>query len=1494
MATRSCSYLLLVLAAASVRMAPAQSCPSCGPLSVPPTVVNGALLPNPNTSITPATNGTGEYSVTVTSFGATPLPAVLPPGRYQAWCGTSPMDGAASDLFTATSTPPMGTVVLSEINFILNHKQGFQYSPTVFDVQLAIWTVLGSMQESDLMANGYSAADELYRAASNMAQAAAQNPALLFAPAAGQTTVLVLLSSQTGAQHLLVELVNCGSIGDRVYLEQNGDNSCSNGAGSGTCQTFSGSTPLQPGINGVAVQMTDAAGQVFTTVTAPSPASYPYLPAGTSGWYQFTGLSCPSSLGAPAYSVQTPASLSGIAGQTVSLTPTQNSSNTATDSNGNSAVATLTPAQGSTLDETLDFGYAGTPAINISCPKSLAYATYYYTTDYSRCSFGISTQTACANSVRLPVTGGTPPYAYAASGLSPGISMDGATGILYGRPSASGTYMPTYTVTDSAGNMASLGGACSLVVKPQPVTAGCMAMTGQQGVPYHSALPASGGNLQYTYTMTAGSLPPGLTLNSDGSITGTPGPSAIGNYTPTIVVKDTSGNTSSVYTYAASCTIMIAAAPPAVACPSSSAYLGGPYSSGVAGSGGTPPYRFQLHGTLPPGLQTTATATALQIAGTPSTMAASPYAFTASLTDSTQPTPYTVTTPAACAIAVAQRFSIGCPAAAAASVQTPYTATVAVTGSAGPFAFAVNSGSLPSGVTISASAGTLSGTPATAGSYSFTVQVSDYSTGTTSPTVETSSTCTMSVGLSATCPSVTSGVQGQGFAASMTGIGAPAGATYTFSNPVGLPPGLTMDTTGRIAGVPTAAGTYAFTVTVVDSAGDQGTKSCSITIYPPLSAPCVTTSGVAVQGVMLAPVMLAATGGAGGPYTFSATGLPTGLTMSPAGTISGTPQTAGTFSYTITVKDAAGNSASSSCSISVNPPPAVTCQNVTGTVGSPITPVALTATGGAGGPYSFSAAGLPAGLTMSPSGAISGTPQTAGTFSYTVTVMDAAGNSGTASCSVAIAANLVAPPPISATCAGVSAVQGVAISPAVMTAAGGSGGPYTFTATGLPSGLAMSSSGTISGTPSATGTFQYTVTVKDSAGNTGTFNCGITVSSGQPPCSGTLTPIAYNLNNENSTSAGEIVWFNSHLTKLAGSVPTTDFQIYVQNGRIAFGTTTLVVPDAVLTFTSKAACASTSFDTTTNTWRTTLPLSAAASADEIFMAGLAYPLPANFAQNIKSATWSATVFSAAEGLQVTWQFGASHWLASRSGTSFPMSNGQPDYNGMMINPAHNAPACNYAAGDHAGAPEFGGRANVLTGGGSGGGGSNWTGSWSSTPPKTTIACLCIASGDTATIGFWHNQNGQALIMSLNGGSNATALGNWLAGQFPYLHGPRSANDLTGQTNGQVAAYYLTLFGGDKTGAQIMAGALAAYVTSSTLAGTAATAYGFNSSSAGTGGKTYNVGANGTAIGLTNSQSYAVMSLLQAVNQALQNGAYAASANAFNVIFSAINQTGDIA
>jgi hypothetical protein len=187
---------------------------------------------------------------------------------------------------------------------------------------------------------------------------------------------------------------------------------------------------------------------------------------------------------------------------------------------------------------------------------------------------------------------------------------------------------------------------------------------------------------------------------------------------------------------------------------------------------------------------------------------------------------------------------------------------------------------------------------------------------------------------------------------------------------------------------------------VTDSAGNTGTVNCSMTVLSKPTATCIVIN--AVQGVPISPVTMAGTGGTGSGYTFSATGLPDGVTISSGGTISGTPAVSGTFVYTVTIRDSAGNTGTVNCSVTVLSQPSTACAVINAMQGVAITPVTLTGTGGAGGPYTFTALNLPAGLTMASNGTISGTPAVGGVFPYTVTVTDKNGNSGAVSCSITV------------------------------------------------------------------------------------------------------------------------------------------------------------------------------------------------------------------------------------------------------------------------------------------------------------------------------------------------------------------------------------------------------------------------------------------------------------------------------------------------------------
>jgi len=181
-----------------------------------------------------------------------------------------------------------------------------------------------------------------------------------------------------------------------------------------------------------------------------------------------------------------------------------------------------------------------------------------------------------------------------------------------------------------------------------------------------------------------------------------------------------------------------------------------------------------------------------------------------------------------------------------------------------------------------------------------------------------------------------------------------------------------------------------------------------------------------------------------------------------------------------------------------------------------------------------------------------------------------------------------------------------------------------------------------------------------------------------------------------------------------------------------------------------------------------------------------------------------------------------------------------------------------------------------------------------------VATGHVQEGQTAGIGFWNNKHGQDLIKALNGGTG-TQLGDWLAATFPHMFGALSgSNDLAGKNNASVASFFQSRFveHGQKVDAQVMATALAVYVTNATLDSTGVgTQYGFTVSGNGVGTATYNVGDDGAAFGVANNTTVTVMDLLlsvdaQSVNGVLYNG-NKAKRDMANDIFSDINEAGSI-
>src|SRR5205085_1874189 len=176
----------------------------------------------------------------------------------------------------------------------------------------------------------------------------------------------------------------------------------------------------------------------------------------------------------------------------------------------------------------------------------------------------------------------------------------------------------------------------------------------------------------------------------------------------------------------------------------------------------------------------------------------------------------------------------GCPAISATpttmpqgTVGTTYSQSLTGTGGTANYSFALAVGSsLPSGLSL-ATNGAITGTPMAAGSFSFTVNVTDGKSCTGSATISLTIVCPT---ISATPATLPQGTVGTAYNQSLTGTGGTG--PYTFALAVGssLPSGLSLASNGAITGTPMAAGSFSFTVTVTDSKNCSYNDNISITI----------------------------------------------------------------------------------------------------------------------------------------------------------------------------------------------------------------------------------------------------------------------------------------------------------------------------------------------------------------------------------------------------------------------------------------------------------------------------------------------------------------------------------------------------------------------------------------------------------------------------------------------------------------------------------------
>jgi hypothetical protein len=513
-------------------------------------------------------------------------------------------------------------------------------------------------------------------------------------------------------------------------------------------------------------------------------------------------------------------------------------------------------------------------------------------------------------------------------------------------------------------------------------------------------LVATGGISPYTWAVTAGSLPSGLTLNAaTGVISGTPGGTTTGPVNFTVTVTDSETPAGKTASQALSITITVAAL--SVTTTSASLPVGvvsSVYpSTTLQATGGIQAYSWAVTtGSLPAGLLLNS-ATGV-ISGTPT--ASGTTNFTVTVTDSETPTAKTAT--ANLSIVVKPTLTVTTASLAAGVIGTVYNQTLAAAGGITPYTWSVTTGSLPSGLTLNAATGVISGTPS--GTFTGTTNFTVTATDSESPTKTASAALSITMSapaLSVTTTSLPTGVINNFYS---TTLGASGGVSpYTWSITAGaLPAWASLNaSTGIISGTPgtTQTGTTNFTVTATDSETPTAkTASAAVSITINSSAPLVITTSGLPQGVVSTSyqnAVLQATGGVQ-PYTWSisAGALPAwALLNASTGAITGTPTATGTTNFTVKVTDSSGPNLTQTAalSITINAGLAITTASVpNGSTGASYN-ANVNASGGLQ-PYSWSIASgsLPPGLNFNNNNTlnISGTPTTTGTYNFTLQVTD--------------------------------------------------------------------------------------------------------------------------------------------------------------------------------------------------------------------------------------------------------------------------------------------------------------------------------------------------------------------------------------------------------------------------------------------------------------------------------------------------------------------------
>jgi hypothetical protein len=626
-------------------------------------------------------------------------------------------------------------------------------------------------------------------------------------------------------------------------------------------------------------------------------------------------------------------------------------------------------------------------------------------------SLAITTTTLPAGTVGSPYSAtltstdpaGAETWTITAGALPAGLTLS-PDGVITGTPAAAGTSAITARV-DNPGPPAQFAEReLSIVVRAPLAIATDTLPSGTTGAVYSESLTATGGVAPHTWTITSGALPSGLMLNAaSGVIAGTP--AAAGTSTFTVEVTD-SQDPPAVASRELSITVSTPSTPLLPIFTSIGVVVRGnpfnPYRPLTAG-GGVQPFTWSLtDGALPDGLALDP-ATGL-ISGTPTRTGL--FGFTVRLTDAVGQFVTRVTS-----IDVVRGLAIGTEGPLpqgtegvqfGCGLNNPcYSTRLYADGdSPPPFVWSLAAGNLPPGLQLNDTTGVISGDPTVAGTYTFTVRLSNFNVA-YEPYPERQFSITIRPPGPHLRPALLPDARfEQPYAFGPLDVIGGTGPLQWSISAGSLPAGLSLDpVTGVISGSPTGV-TSSFTVQALDAGGTAAFAEQSIRVLVPLSV--VAQVPFAVVG---SPYLatLKARGGAG-PYLWSIVSgsLPSGFAMDVSGRISGGGPniTPGAYTFTVRVTDTTFPLAQSDTrQVTLNVVPNFGGGRI---VVSPDLPPGVqftdytwlpTATGGQA-PYSWAIDGLPAGFTVNPAtGELRGsTNNVVGTFPIVVRVSDTSGN----------------------------------------------------------------------------------------------------------------------------------------------------------------------------------------------------------------------------------------------------------------------------------------------------------------------------------------------------------------------------------------------------------------------------------------------------------------------------------------------------------------------